>query len=163
MKGITLHQPWASAIAFKLKEYETRPRKTNYRGLIAIHAGKTKADDKVFESLSTIPWNEHLVRPMSRKWLSVNGDDFPTGAIVAVAEISDCIAMDDDTIAAQSAQERVLGHWETGRHAYKLENIQALPKPIPVSGKQGLWNVDDETLALIKEQIELPEVTDDEE
>ena len=41
MKAITLHQPWASAIALGRKTYETRSQPTRYRGLLAIHAGKT--------------------------------------------------------------------------------------------------------------------------
>lgn len=41
MKGLTLHQPWASLIADGRKTFETRGWSHPYRGLIAIHAGKT--------------------------------------------------------------------------------------------------------------------------
>lgn len=40
MKGITLWQPWASAIACGVKTHETRSWKTRFRGPIAIHAAK---------------------------------------------------------------------------------------------------------------------------
>lgn len=40
MKALTIHQPWASLIAYGFKRFETRGWRTNYRGLVAIHAGK---------------------------------------------------------------------------------------------------------------------------
>ncbi len=53
---------------------------------------------------------------------------------------------DEALIAAQTEQERSLGGWEVGRYAYKLENVQKLPTPILVAGKQGMWNVPDDIL-----------------
>ena len=41
MKAITIKQPFASLIAAGLKEYEFRTWKTNYRGELLIHAGKS--------------------------------------------------------------------------------------------------------------------------
>ena len=40
MKALTLHQPYASAIALGLKHFETRAWKTTYRGPVAIHAAQ---------------------------------------------------------------------------------------------------------------------------
>jgi len=34
MTAISIHQPWASLIAFGEKRYETRSWKTDYRGLL---------------------------------------------------------------------------------------------------------------------------------
>lgn len=39
MRGLTLHQPWATLIARGAKHYETRSWSTRYRGPLAIHAG----------------------------------------------------------------------------------------------------------------------------
>ncbi len=140
MKAITLHQPWASAIAFGLKRYETRPRKTNHRGPIAIHAGKTFNEDG-YAGVNHLPFAEHIELPLSRRWAtSLTGQDFPSGAIVAVADLTDCLLMDEDLIAAQSEQELSLGHWEPGRYAYQLDDIKLLSKPVFIGGKQGLWN-----------------------
>ena len=57
MRGLTLHQPWASLVAEGRKEYETRSWSTLFTGLVAIHAGKEKRylDDVPFPAL-TIPW-----------------------------------------------------------------------------------------------------------
>lgn len=40
MKVITLIQPWATLVALGEKKIETRSWSTNFRGRIAIHAGK---------------------------------------------------------------------------------------------------------------------------
>lgn len=38
IRALTLHQPWASLVAWGVKHYETRPRPLSYRGPLAIHA-----------------------------------------------------------------------------------------------------------------------------
>ena len=54
MKAITIKQPFASLIAAGIKEYEFRTWKTNYRGEILIHAGKSIDKDamKKFDFLN---------------------------------------------------------------------------------------------------------------
>lgn len=40
MKAYTVYQPYAYATVAGLKHYETRPRRTNIRGRVAVHAAK---------------------------------------------------------------------------------------------------------------------------
>ena len=40
MKAFTVYQPYAYAIVAGLKPHETRPRRTNIRGRVSVHAGK---------------------------------------------------------------------------------------------------------------------------
>ena len=40
MKVLTIREPWASLIINGYKKYEFRSWKTNYRGVVLIHAGK---------------------------------------------------------------------------------------------------------------------------
>ena len=42
MKALTLHQPWATLVAVGEKRIETRSWSTDYRGPLAIHAGKAR-------------------------------------------------------------------------------------------------------------------------
>ena len=157
MKALTLHQPWASLIGFGLKEFETRPRNSKHRGPIAIHAGKTVNEQALLEV--SVDWNNYITRPMSRRWSSIGAQDFHLGAIVAVAEMTDSIKMDEEFIASQTPLERSVGDWEVGRYAYKLENIQALITPIQASGKQGLWNVPDDLLESLNNESNLRSLT----
>ncbi|BAZ33613.1 hypothetical protein NIES4074_61270 (plasmid) [Cylindrospermum sp. NIES-4074] len=122
IKAITIHQPWASLIGL-YKWYETRNRLTNYRGKIAIHAAVEQEDSEYlysgFEDL------------LPRKNLTF-------GAIIAIADLTDCIKMTEEFIAQQSPTERRCGNWNVGRYAWKLENVQILSEPIPARGMPGL-------------------------
>ncbi|WP_156090733.1 ASCH domain-containing protein, partial [Planktothrix paucivesiculata] len=40
MQALTIQEPWASLLVTGKKRYETRDWQRNYRGLLAIHAGK---------------------------------------------------------------------------------------------------------------------------
>lgn len=121
LTAVTLHQPWASLIAEGKKHYETRSWATDYRGPIAIHAAKKLHEDESLISLLEVPTSE-----------------IPLGAIVAIAQLTDCILMDEEFILKQSSFEQYLGLWEVGRYAWKLENVRAI-EPIAAAGKQGLW------------------------
>ena len=123
MQAITLHQPWASLIANGSKQYETRNWSTNYRGPIAIHAGK-KQDSS----------NSRLLELAGASNIS----ELPAGAVVAIAELIDCIQMTSEFITSQSETERACGDWTAGRYAWKLENVRAI-EPVAIAGKQSLW------------------------
>ena len=41
MKALTIKEPWATLIIEGYKEYEFRSWKTNYRGKVLIHGGKS--------------------------------------------------------------------------------------------------------------------------
>lgn len=77
MKVITIRQPFATLIAEGLKEYEFRSWKTEYRGDILIHAGKT-VDREAMQRFSGL------------------GMKYPTGCILAKATLDDCIEVDDE-------------------------------------------------------------------
>jgi hypothetical protein len=124
IKALTLHQPWASLVG-KHKHYETRGKTTNYRGKIAIHAAiRQEMTDYQVNELSDL-----LV-----------GENIPFGAVVAIADLTDCIRMTEEFISQQSETELRCGLWEVGRYAWKLENVQFLPEPIPARGMPGLWD-----------------------
>lgn len=50
MKVLTIKQPWASLIIEGYKRFEFRSWKTNYRGELLIHAGKS-IDKEAYERL----------------------------------------------------------------------------------------------------------------
>jgi activating signal cointegrator 1 len=165
IKIITLHQPWASLVALRLKGNETRSWHTKYRGLLAIHAGlRPIKRDKDSPILYTTTWGdgdgfgfEKLNQALSQ--------DLPLGAIVAICELTDCRMMRDQRdrrhlnpgayiyINQQTPLEIATGDWKEGRYAWKLENVLALPTPIACRGYQGLRNLPDELELAINQQI----------
>ena len=130
--AITIHQPWASAIALGKKRYETRSWAVRHRGRIAIHAGKNT--DGLY---------------LSQGLMGVDGDRLPLGAVIAIVDLTGCIKMDDDLISRQPDLELKLGRWKSDRYAWKLENVQAID-PVYCLGKQGLWKVNLRSLSYLE-------------
>ena len=71
MKAITIKQPWASMIVDGTKVLEIRSWPTNYRGPIAIHAGK---------EIDRLACQEFGYDP----------DRIPRGVVLATAQLTDC-------------------------------------------------------------------------
>lgn len=164
MKAITIWQPWASLLACGAKQYETRSWATSYRGPIAIHAAKKNViDTMLIPELVKDEMKKCIGAMAGTKW-----ENLPTGAVIATAELvnvwhivyhpgPDINKARHIDIGAESLtedkhdphfgdyfvptdKEIALGDWTPGRYAWELANVKILPEPIPVKGKQGLWN-----------------------
>ena len=100
IKAITIKQPWASLIALGVKHIETRSWATKYRGPIAIHAGLAKPP-KMFACCQDVGdyvmHRDHEELAMRRRNVVVGDwDDLPLGAVIATAELTDCLPIYDD-------------------------------------------------------------------
>lgn len=128
-------QPRASLVAIGAKRLETRSKPTEHRGLIAIHASKGYS-----------PENREIARTeIFERALFAGGVSHPElycGQIVAVAELVDCVRVDElrDSPLLTNA-ERAFGNFSDGRYAYVLQDARPLKKPIPFKGQLGLWEV----------------------
>lgn len=137
MRCISLWQPWASLVAHSLKHFETRSWYTSYRGSLAIHAAKRKAD--FYECNPTIV---KALLDIGYQRLS----ELPYGCIVCIAQLVDC----EPTARAVerferfermgiAATEQHFGDYSPGRFAWQLDNIVQV-NDIPARGSQGFWN-----------------------
>lgn len=122
MKAFTVYQPYAYAIVAGLKQYETRPRRTNIRGRVAVHAAKQKLA-LVSMSVALIP---------------KEGTVLHYGAVLGTVEIVDCLPV-EEVIPTLTDRERALGDYSPGRWAWVLKNPVMFDAPIPARGKQGWW------------------------
>lgn len=125
MKVITIREPFATLIKDKVKIYETRSWKTNYRGEIYIHAAKAKSKANNVNIASTY----------------LKSKENPEH-IICKCLLKDCIYMDEDFIneVKKNEEEYNSGHYEVGRFAWKLEVIEVLKEPIYAKGQLGIWN-----------------------
>lgn len=125
MKAFTVYQPYAYAIVSGLKHYETRSRRTNIRGRVAVHAGK-----------------RFYGKP-----------NLPLGAVVGTVEIVGCVPT-EQIADVLTLQELALGDYSPGRWAWVLKNPVMFDEPIPVCGKQGWWEWELPELIIKKYMVE---------
>jgi hypothetical protein len=133
MRGLSLTQPWATAIALGWKHWETRSWLTLYRGPVAIHASK-----------GFPVWAKEFAREEG-----LVPKELPVGAIVCVCDLTDCRPTEAVTLEISDA-ERKWGDYHEGRYAFKLENIRPLAEPCPVLGALQFWPVDMELWIAIR-------------
>lgn len=150
MKAITIYQPFAQLCVLGWKNIETRPRTTNIRGRIAVHAGRL--DPRRYQPHAL----EAIERVLSELGRSLP-DPLPLGAVVGTVDIVDCLKVaENDTVFKQahishsgileSGAERICGleylcgDYTPGRYAWILKNPVLFPCSIPARGKQGWWN-----------------------
>lgn len=128
--ALTLHEPYASLVAAGVKRFETREWETEYRGPLAIHAGKqclkpaetTEALDALCRRVFGDEWRARMV----------------SGAIVAVTRLADIQPV--EAVADELTPEEVIaGNYAAGRFAWRLEGTRALATPIEHRGYQKLW------------------------
>lgn len=128
MKAITICQPYAHLFCLPVsdpwhKRVENRTWSTEYRGLIAIHAGA------------------------SRSWLGPGDEQrWPNmvySAIVAVGRLHSVLTPREIQNLRDSsclAWLKTHGHVE-GPYCWAIPGVVPLAKPIPIAGKQKLWDV----------------------
>jgi hypothetical protein len=130
MRALTICQPYAHLIAIGEKPIENRRWPTSYRGPLAIHAGRSRAwlDEEV------VDWPD---------------GDLAFGAIVATAMLVACLPKFNRHPWRERGglfdHEHAQGPW-----CWVLEEVRALPEPIPAKGRQGLWIPEPALLAQIR-------------
>jgi hypothetical protein len=141
MRAITLHQPWASLIAFGLKSIETRTH-DRFRGLvgqtIAIHAGQ-KWDELAF-SISWPLTDAEMAREAAAEYgadgaavrRAIHAARGAAGCVVAVVDVADHRRLTGaDSRAALCQAEGLFG--------LVLVNVRRFREPIAARGHQGIW------------------------
>ena len=161
------------------KQHETRGRPFHYRGWLAIHQGKNLASvdgkDGFYTLCCSDPFHSTLVQAglllhpiMGREFGTVYEHidrKIPLGKIVALVNYTACYIVGrggtvmydttngDVAVPVPTGNDFAFGNYAPGRYAFKLEQIRALPEPIPFRGSQGLWNVPEDVQAAIWGQL----------
>lgn len=139
MKVISIQEPFASLVKEGVKKLETRSWRTNYRGEIYIHASKKKVSVKDDRTRRLVGY--------------LNDSDFKYGYIIARAKLVNCIYMDKEFLSDVNNNmiEKDCGHYEEGRYAWVLDDVEVLGNPICANGQLGIWNYRDENIASVEQ------------
>ena len=123
LKAVTVLQPYASAIAAKVKPWENRPRPIRLDDgpiWLALHSG-----------MKPYPSTEIYQRAYRKSGMWPDAPDLaalPMGAILGVVRIDDC----------QPVSE-VDDPWACGPFCWRVGEVRLLPRPVPCKGSQGFW------------------------
>jgi hypothetical protein len=143
-KALTLWRPWDLAIVFHGKNVENRKWATNYTGPLAIHSGQRWDNDGYLFCADRVGTTEAKIQLAT---------DAHKGHIIGVCELYAChkylnYKQSPQAIRRQAVKDNnpfadYLFHnpWAFGPYCWLLRKIQAI-EPIPMRGRQRLWNVE---------------------
>lgn len=121
-KALSIMQPWAALIVHGVKDIENRSWRTHFRGPVLIHAGK-KFDDLAQDDVDA------EIHPVTGEALELPDlVTYPTGGIVGVAEIYDCVSASGSP-------------WFVGEFGFLIRNARPLPFR-PCRGALGIFTPD---------------------
>lgn len=132
MKTITIQQPYASLIGSGSKWVENRSWPTEHRGPLAIHAGES-------------------TRFLDSAALAA----YPTGCVIAVVELVDCLNLHDIRHAVNNGEaigkftadqlQDILRHeYTAGPFCWVLRNPRLLNPALVATGRLGMWDMKEE-------------------
>jgi len=140
VKAITLTQPYAAAIATIYKRCIVKTFPFNYRGLLAIHAGRR--------------WDlPEIVKARFLADIAGQDEDYFTdrarpantiGAVVAVAKLVRIEEIDADMVRELNIMEHEFGpfdEWKPGRFAWHVDDVRALRRPVFMRGQPGIYDL----------------------
>lgn len=153
MRALTLIQPWATCISHGSKRIENRGWRPSFVMLgqkLAIHAG-TKLDLYAVEAIRK---NASLIVDMPEP------DAMVRSAVVAVATLAGWGRLSPPgsywtpSWGLHPRQSDLLWY-AVGECGWVLDDVVALPEPVPCRGRQGLWPLPADVEAAVRAQVGL--------
>lgn len=154
MRAISLHEPYASLAACGLKTYETRSKRTHYRGPLVLHASKKWGPKIRARCVAMADYFDHPGVPIPD--VADSQLAWSAGCYVALVELTAVFRMDaivpckdgpgylvksDGRFHEKITEDDyVAGDWQPGRWAWVMKNRQLLRgEPLLAKGRQWLW------------------------
>ncbi len=129
-KGLSITQPFASAIAFAGKNIENRSWQTHYRGPLAIHASAKIWREDISSPRRVVRGGEkrpliHWINKGRRQYGLEPEEEPACSQIVAIAMLEDCI-------------EKSSSPWFGGEWGWVISGVVPI-EPISWTGGLGIW------------------------
>ena len=137
MKALSVNQPWAWLIVHHTKWIENRTRRVNYRGPLAIHAGKNQR----WLADWYAPTGMALAQPMPPR------DELIFGAAIGLCDLVDCVRASDAKV--RNSEWRDPGGW-----CLILANRRPI-EPVYCRGQLGLFNVELDAVCVKDQTVEV--------
>lgn len=122
---LSVRQPYAWAIISGGKDIENRPRSTEFRGRLYIHASKAKAPDEQVGEMCELAAEEKGVEPARIR--ARYERERALGQVIGSVEIVDVVTESDS-------------RWFGGEYGYVLRKPVRLAEPIDLRGALSIFN-----------------------
>lgn len=149
LRILTLHQPWASLMAYYVKQNETRSWETSYRGFVGIHSAAS-VPAYAYEALH----NQTFVDALAECGIT-SEDQLPLGVVLAMGCLNAITPTINYRINRQN-REFTFGNYAPGRFVWHFNDMRRIATPIPARGFQRLWTPDDALHTSIMSACEPP-------
>jgi hypothetical protein len=141
MKAISLWQPYAALMKHGVKVNETRGWATSYRGDLAICSAKkvVPCPADLFGMIRSGPGYGCFT-------------NLQYGFVLCVVRLHAIVpaGVEREVI---SEMEKGCGDYSDGRFAWQTDNLRRLPEPIPIVGRQSLFELPADVEAKVLEQL----------
>lgn len=134
MKCLTVCEPYAFGITLGVKPVENRTWFMKHRGLLAIHAGKSRSWLGTLSAAEAVEMHQAAT---AHGYASVAAG-LRFGELAGIVNVVDCIRWTE----AQRRYPHKL-HWIGEEWCICLELVCRFPRGVPYRGAQGLYNVPD--------------------
>ena len=124
MKALSIRQPWADLIIQGKKTLELRNWSVNHRGPLAIHASQT------------------VDEPACRAH-GINPRHVSAGVVIGVVDLVDIIPLDEAIFETHQQEHLSTGIFKPPLYGWQISGPKILEKPIPFTGRMGLFNIPD--------------------
>ncbi|MFN6053542.1 MAG: hypothetical protein ACK47R_22160 [Planctomycetia bacterium] len=131
MKAISLHQPWAHAIATGTQRFDIRSWRTGHRGELMVHAAQTRLSDLRNLWLRK-PWRDWLAG-----WGFEKPLDVPISALIGMVHLKNCVPLEEFGFAPG---EKPASLPERG-WVWEFEQARLFPNPRLYPGRLGVFEV----------------------
>ncbi|GGW17787.1 hypothetical protein GCM10010264_74680 [Streptomyces globisporus] len=131
IRGISIKQPWTTAILTGAKQVENRPQHWSWRNWVLLHA------------------SQQIDRPALRLPLvarTIREQPLNTGAVVGIARITGCHQHPEGSPPCSPWAHP--GSWHL-----ELADVQELPLPVPARGQLGPWKPAPDLLYQVFQQL----------
>lgn len=137
MKVISIWNPYSTLIVHGYKTCETRGWPAPAR-LVGERLGI--ASTKVITPHQRAHWNDETFRGFYDALDLPDPANLPRGFLLGTVVIDSVDLITEDLLANTSDEEKSYGWWDVGNFAWRLRDPQMLKHPVPVRGRQGLWD-----------------------
>jgi len=136
MKVISIWQPWTSLVVHGFKIFETRtwaPPKSAIGQRIGIASTKSITPDQ----------RNAAADPLMQRYYAMTGlpplEELPRGYLLGTVILDSFEVVTEEFLEDITEEERSYGWFSIGNYAWRMMRPEVLEHPIPIQGKQGLF------------------------